>query len=66
MTKSTNNQIISDAGEVITSYYKAANSGDWNTWLSLMDDNTIVDEYLTGFAKGVETLRILTEEVAKG
>lgn len=62
----TSAKTIPDAREVITRYYKAANSGDWDAWLSLMDDNTVVDEYLTGYAKGVNTLRILPEKVAKG
>jgi ketosteroid isomerase-like protein len=43
--------------DVINKYYDAANLGDWDTWLSLFDDNVIIDEQIAGHLQGIETLR---------
>ncbi len=50
-TKTMNTQ------EVIDKYYDAANAGDWNTWLTLFDDNVVIDEQLAGHLVGIGTLR---------
>ena len=43
--------------EVIEQYYTTVNAGDWNTWLTLFDDNVVVDEQLAGHVEGVAVLR---------
>lgn len=43
--------------EVITQYYQAVNSGNWDFWLTLFDDNVIIDEQLAGHVEGVAVLR---------
>ncbi|MGF1936929.1 MAG: nuclear transport factor 2 family protein [Nostoc sp. ChiQUE02] len=43
--------------EVIDKYYESANAGDWDTWLTLFDDNVVVDEQLAGHIEGIEIMR---------
>lgn len=42
--------------EVITSYFEYVNSGQWDNWLSLFDENVIMDEQLLGHIEGKEIL----------
>jgi len=43
--------------QVIDRYYAAVNSGDWDTWLSLFDENLVMDEQLMGHIEGIDPLR---------
>ncbi|MCZ8100275.1 MAG: nuclear transport factor 2 family protein [Microcystis wesenbergii TW10] len=43
--------------EIIDKYYAAANAGDWQTWLTLFDDNVVVDEQLAGHVEGIAVLQ---------
>ena len=40
------------AREVIGQYYQYVNAGDWDGWLTLMDDNLVVDEQIDGHVEG--------------
>ena len=42
---------------VITTYYDSVNAGDWDTWLTLFDDNVVIDEQLAGHVEGAAILR---------
>jgi hypothetical protein len=37
-----------DPRDVINAYYKSANTGDWQTWLSPFQENVVIDEQLAG------------------
>jgi ketosteroid isomerase-like protein len=52
--------------DVIYKYYAAVNAGDWNTWLSLFDDNVVVDEQLAGHIEGIEILRGAIDGIERG
>lgn len=52
--------------EVVDTYYKSANAGDWNTWLTLFADNVVVDEQLAGHIEGVGILRGAIDGIEKG
>ena len=41
---------------VINKYYNYVNEGDWNNWLTLFDDNIVIDEQLAGHLEGIKTL----------
>jgi ketosteroid isomerase-like protein len=43
--------------EVIDTYYDSVNKGDWDTWLTLFDDNVVIDEQLAGHVEGIGILR---------
>ncbi|MGL5925688.1 MAG: nuclear transport factor 2 family protein [Chroococcidiopsis sp.] len=38
-------------------YFETVNAGDWETWLTLFDNNVVMDEQLAGRIEGVEKLR---------
>jgi ketosteroid isomerase-like protein len=46
-----------DTKEVVDKYFETVNAGDWDTWLTLFDDNIVMDEQLAGRIEGVETLK---------
>src|SRR5919199_1777843 len=46
-----------DTREVIDKYYSSVNAGDWDTWLTLFDDNVVIDEQLAGHVEGIDVLR---------
>ena len=52
--------------EVIEKYYDSANAGDWNTWLTVFDDNVVVDEQLAGHLEGIAPLRGAIGGIKKG
>ncbi|MBH8566988.1 nuclear transport factor 2 family protein [Nostoc sp. CENA67] len=52
--------------EVIDKYYESANAGDWNTWLTLFDDNVVVDEQLAGHIEGIDTMRGAIAGIERG
>ncbi len=54
------------AREIIGQYYQYVNSGDWDGWLTLMDDNIVVDEQLAGHAEGAATLAGIGDVINKG
>lgn len=43
--------------EVVISYYKLANAGDWDGWCDLFAPDQVMDEQLAGHVEGRETLR---------
>lgn len=46
-----------DTKQVIDAYYESVNAGDWDRWLTLFDDNVVMEEQLAGHVEGVEVLR---------
>jgi ketosteroid isomerase-like protein len=48
--------------EVIVKYYASVNAGDWDLWLTIFDENLVMDEQLMGHVEGLNALR----EVANG
>lgn len=51
-----------DTRDVVTTYYKLANEGDWDAWTDLFAPNAVIDEQLAGRVEGQSTLR----EMMKG
>lgn len=51
---------------VIDRYYGTVNKGDWDTWLTLFDDNVVMDEQLAGHVEGIGTLRDSVGGMKKG
>jgi choline dehydrogenase len=43
--------------ETIDSYYASVNRGDWDTWLTLFQDDVVIDEQLAGHVEGIGILR---------
>ncbi|MDP9313444.1 MAG: nuclear transport factor 2 family protein [Chloroflexota bacterium] len=52
--------------QVINAYYMSVNRGDWETWLTLFDNNVVVDEQLAGHVKGIAVLRDAVDVIRKG
>jgi len=52
--------------DIINTYYKSVNAGDWDTWLTLFDDKVVIDEQLAGHVEGVEILRGAVGGLKKG
>lgn len=46
-----------DTREVVDKYFEAVNAGNWDRWLTLFDDNIVMDEQLAGRIEGIEKLR---------
>jgi ketosteroid isomerase-like protein len=55
-----------DPRDVINAYYKSANAGDWQTWLSLFQEDVVIDEQLAGHVEGLDSLRGAIEVMEKG
>lgn len=55
-----------DTTEVISNYYNYVNAGDWSNWLSLFDENIVMDEQLAGHLEGLQTLRGAVGGLEKG
>jgi ketosteroid isomerase-like protein len=55
-----------DTREVIETYYDSVNSGHWDTWLSLFDENIVMDEQLVGHIEGIGALRGAIDGLKKG
>lgn len=43
--------------EIVDKYYATVNAGDWDSWLTLFDDNVVIDEQLAGHVEGIGILR---------
>ena len=52
--------------EVINKYYDYVNQGDWNNWLTLFDNNIVIDEQLAGHLEGIKTLSGAVGGLEKG
>jgi ketosteroid isomerase-like protein len=52
--------------DVIDTYYRTVNAGDWETWLTLFDDNVVIDEQLAGHVEGIGVLRGAIAGMKKG
>ena len=52
--------------EVINKYYESVNAGDWDTWLTLFDDNIVVDEQLAGHVEGIAVLQGAVDGLKRG
>ncbi|GGS93463.1 hypothetical protein GCM10010156_59670 [Planobispora rosea] len=46
-----------DARDILDSYYRYANAGDWDRWCDLFADDMVMDEQLAGHIEGAATLR---------
>jgi ketosteroid isomerase-like protein len=55
-----------DTRKVIDSYYTSVNSGDWDTWLTLFDEDVVIDEQLAGHVEGAAILRGAVGGMKKG
>jgi ketosteroid isomerase-like protein len=52
--------------DVIETYYRSANAGDWQTWLTLFTENVVIDEQLAGHVEGLDILRGAIGGMEKG
>jgi ketosteroid isomerase-like protein len=52
--------------EIVTNYFDAVNNGDWDTWLTLFDENVVMDEQLAGHLTGLDILRGAVDGLKKG
>lgn len=43
--------------EIIETYFSCINHQDWQTWLTLFDDQIVVDEALSGHMEGMQAMR---------
>ena len=55
-----------DPRDVILAYYDSANAGDWQTWLSLFQEDVVIDEQLAGHMEGLDSLHGAIEAMKKG
>jgi ketosteroid isomerase-like protein len=55
-----------DTKEVINEYYDSVNSGNWDRWLTLFDDNVVIDEQLAGHVEGIGILRGAIDGLKQG
>src|SRR5947209_20105422 len=43
--------------EVVDKYYETVNAGKWDEWLTLFDDDIVMEEQLAGHVEGIDVLR---------
>ena len=55
-----------DTRAVIDRYYETAAVGDWDSWLTLFDDDVVVDEQIAGHAEGKGGFLGAVEAIKKG
>ena len=55
-----------DTRAVVETYFESVNRGDWDTWLTLFDENVVMDEQLAGHLEGVAILRGAVGALKKG
>lgn len=46
-----------DTREIVTKYFEYVNAGKWDDYLTLFDDNIVMDEQLGGHIEGIEAVR---------
>jgi ketosteroid isomerase-like protein len=46
-----------DPRDVLLAYYRTANAGDWQEWLTLFQEDVVIDEQLAGHVEGLDVLR---------
>ncbi|WP_405989223.1 nuclear transport factor 2 family protein [Streptomyces sp. NBC_00986] len=51
-----------DTREVVDTYYRLANSGEWDAWCDLFAADQTMDEQLAGHVEGRETLREMMKD----
>ena len=52
--------------EIIEKYFACINSRDWETWMTLFDDNVVIDEAISGHMEGIQSVRESAEGIEKG
>ena len=55
-----------DTRQIIDTYFKSVNAGDWDTWLTLFDDHVVIDEQLAGHCEGIGVLQGAIGVMKKG
>jgi ketosteroid isomerase-like protein len=55
-----------DPRDVLIAYYRSANAGDWQTWLTLFQEDVVIDEQLAGHVEGLDILRGAIGGMEKG
>lgn len=55
-----------DTREIINTYYRCVNSGDWDTWLTLFADDAVVEDQIAGRAQGINALRGAVDAIKRG
>lgn len=43
--------------EIIEKYFECINNQNWEEWLTLFDDNVVMDEALSGHMEGMQAMR---------
>jgi len=55
-----------DTRKIIDRYYQTVNDGDWESWLTLFQDNVVIDEQLAGHVEGIGILQGAVGGMKKG
>ena len=55
-----------DPRDVLIAYYRTANAGDWQEWLTLFQEDVVIDEQLAGHVEGLDILRGAIGGMEKG
>jgi ketosteroid isomerase-like protein len=55
-----------DTRQIIDRYYQTVNDGDWESWLTLFQDNIVIDEQLAGHVEGIGILQGAVGGMKKG
>jgi ketosteroid isomerase-like protein len=55
-----------DTREIVDRYYQYVNKGDWQSWLTLFQDNVVIDEQLAGHVEGIGVLQGAVGMMEKG
>ena len=55
-----------DPRDILLAYYRSANAGDWQTWLTLFEEDVVIDEQLAGHVEGLDILRGAIGGMEKG
>jgi ketosteroid isomerase-like protein len=52
--------------EIITKYFDSINNSDWETWVSLFDENIIYDDAVSGKMEGIEAIKQAAKGISMG
>jgi hypothetical protein len=52
--------------DVIYKYYEAVNASNWDAWLTLFDENVVIDEQIAGHAEGATGLLGAIDGIKRG